>query len=38
VLPRSQATVVAVLSRLLFVLGDLGWSAVALVGAGRRPR
>ena len=37
-LTRPQATVVAVVSRLLFVLGDLGWSAVALVGAGRRPR
>jgi uncharacterized membrane protein YbhN (UPF0104 family) len=36
-LARPQATVVAVASRLLFVLGDLGWSAVAAV-AGRRPR
>jgi hypothetical protein len=27
---RPQATAVAVLSRLLFVVGDLGWSAVAL--------
>jgi uncharacterized membrane protein YbhN (UPF0104 family) len=37
VLTRPQATVVAVVSRLLFVLGDLGWAAVALL-AGRRPR
>jgi glycosyltransferase 2 family protein len=37
VLARPQATVVAVVSRLLFVLGDLGWGAVALL-AGRRPR
>jgi hypothetical protein len=36
VLPRPEATVVAVVSRLLFVLGDLGWGAVALlVGRGR---
>jgi len=32
---RPQATVVAVLSRVLFVVGDLGWSAAALP-AGRR--
>jgi glycosyltransferase 2 family protein len=37
VLTRPEATVVAVLSRLLFVLGDLGWSVVALL-AGRRAR
>jgi hypothetical protein len=37
VLTRPEATVVAVLSRLLFVLGDLGWSVVALL-AGRRSR
>jgi glycosyltransferase 2 family protein len=37
VLARPQATVVAVVSRLLFVLGDLGWGAVALL-AGRRRR
>jgi hypothetical protein len=37
VLTRPEATVVAVLSRLLFVLGDLGWSMVALL-AGRRSR
>jgi uncharacterized membrane protein YbhN (UPF0104 family) len=37
VLTRPEATVVAVLSRLLFVLGDLGWSVVALL-AGRRFR
>jgi hypothetical protein len=36
-LSRPQATVVAVLSRLLFVLGDLGWGVVALAGR-RRPR
>jgi glycosyltransferase 2 family protein len=36
-LTRPQATVVAVVSRLLFVLGDLGWGAVGLL-AGRRPR
>jgi uncharacterized membrane protein YbhN (UPF0104 family) len=36
-LTRPQATVVAVTSRLLFVVGDLGWSAVALL-AGRRLR
>jgi uncharacterized membrane protein YbhN (UPF0104 family) len=35
VLTRPEATVVAVLSRLLFVVGDLGWAAVALV-VGRR--
>ena len=35
VLARPEATVVAVLSRLLFVLGDLGWSVLALL-AGRR--
>ena len=37
VLTRSQATVVAVVSRLLFVVGDLGWGAVGLL-AGRRGR
>jgi uncharacterized membrane protein YbhN (UPF0104 family) len=37
VLTRPEATVVAVLSRLLFVLGDLGWGAVALL-AGRPSR
>jgi hypothetical protein len=37
VLTRPQATVVAVVSRLLFVIGDLGWDAVGLV-AGRRRR
>jgi uncharacterized membrane protein YbhN (UPF0104 family) len=37
VLPRPQATVVAVVSRLLFVAGDLGWGAVGLL-AGRRRR
>ena len=37
VLTRPQATVVAVVSRLLFVVGDLGWAAVGLV-AGRRRR
>jgi hypothetical protein len=36
-LTRPQATVVAVVSRLLFVLGDLGWGAVALA-VGRRRR
>ena len=36
-LTRPQATVVAVVSRLLFVLGDLGWGAVGFL-AGRRPR
>jgi glycosyltransferase 2 family protein len=35
VLARPEATVVAVASRLLFVLGDLGWSAAALL-VGRR--
>jgi hypothetical protein len=35
VLTRPQATVVAVVSRLLFVIGDLGWGAVALL-VGRR--
>jgi hypothetical protein len=35
-LTRPQATVVAVVSRLLFVLGDLGWGAVALAVARRR--
>ena len=37
VLTRPEATVVAVVSRLLFVVGDLGWAAAALV-AGRRRR
>ena len=37
VLARPQATVVALVSRLLFVVGDLGWSGIALV-AGRRRR
>jgi uncharacterized membrane protein YbhN (UPF0104 family) len=36
-LTRPQASVVAVVSRLLFVLGDLGWGGVALL-AGRRAR
>jgi glycosyltransferase 2 family protein len=36
-LTRPQGTVVAVVSRLLFVLGDLGWGAAALL-AGRRRR
>jgi uncharacterized membrane protein YbhN (UPF0104 family) len=36
-LTRPQATVVAVVSRLLFVLGDLGWAGVALL-VGRRAR
>jgi glycosyltransferase 2 family protein len=36
-LTRPQATVVAVVSRLLFVAGDLGWAATALL-AGRRAR
>jgi hypothetical protein len=36
VLTRPEATVVAVLSRLLFVVGDLGWAAVALVVGRRR--
>jgi uncharacterized membrane protein YbhN (UPF0104 family) len=36
-LTRPQATVVAVVSRLLFVVGDLGWGAAALL-AGRRAR
>ena len=35
-LTRPQATVVAVVSRLLFVVGDLGWGAVALLLARRR--
>ena len=35
VLTRPEATVVAVLSRLLFVVGDLGWAAMALL-VGRR--
>jgi hypothetical protein len=34
-LTRPQAIVVAVVSRLLFVVGDLGWAAVGLL-AGRR--
>jgi hypothetical protein len=33
---RPEATVVAVVSRLLFVLGDLGWAAVGLLGPRRR--
>jgi hypothetical protein len=37
VLTGPQATVVAVVSRLLFVAGDLGWGGVALL-AGRRAR
>ena len=37
VLTRPQGTVVAVVSRLLFVLADLGWCAVALLAV-RRPR
>jgi len=37
VLTRPQGTVVAVVSRLLFMLADLGWCAVALL-ARRRPR
>jgi glycosyltransferase 2 family protein len=37
VLIRPEATVVAVVSRLLFVVGDLGWGAAALL-AGRRAR
>ena len=37
VLTRPQGTVVAVVSRLLFVLADLGWCAVVLL-ARRRPR
>ena len=32
------AAVVAVVSRLLFVVGDLAWSAVATVAAGRLVR
>ena len=36
-LTRPQATVVALVSRLLFVVGDLGWGAAALL-AGRRAR
>ena len=36
-LTRPQVTVVAVVSRLLFVLGDLGWAGVALL-VGRRAR
>jgi hypothetical protein len=36
-LAGPQATVVAVVSRLLFVAGDLGWGGVALL-AGRRAR
>jgi uncharacterized membrane protein YbhN (UPF0104 family) len=36
-LARPQAWVVALVSRLLFVVGDLGWGGVALL-AGRRPR
>jgi len=42
---RSQATVIAVLSRLLFLLADLGWAAVSAAlprrssrGTGRSPR
>jgi uncharacterized membrane protein YbhN (UPF0104 family) len=34
VLTRPQATVVAVVSRLLFVLGDLAWAATAVVVQG----
>jgi hypothetical protein len=37
VLPRPEAIVVAVVSRLLFVLGDLGWSVVALLAGRRSP-
>jgi uncharacterized membrane protein YbhN (UPF0104 family) len=37
VLTRPEATVVAVVSRLLFVVGDLGWGAAGLL-AGRRTR
>jgi uncharacterized membrane protein YbhN (UPF0104 family) len=37
VLTGPQATVVAVVSRLLFVVGDLGWGGVALL-AGRHAR
>jgi uncharacterized membrane protein YuzA (DUF378 family) len=37
VLTRPQATVVAVVSRLLFVVGDLGWGVIGLL-AGRRRR
>jgi hypothetical protein len=36
VLARPQATVVAVVSRLLVVVGDLGWSAIAVVARRRR--
>jgi hypothetical protein len=42
---RSQATVIAVLSRLLFLLADLGWAGVSAAlprrsskGTGRSPR
>jgi glycosyltransferase 2 family protein len=37
-LTRPQATVVAVVSRLLFVVGDLAWGAAAALLAGRRAR
>ena len=37
-LTRPEATVVAVVSRLLFVVGDLGWAAVALPAGRRRAR
>jgi hypothetical protein len=37
-LTRPQATVVAVVSRLLFVVGDLAWGAAAGLLAGRRAR
>lgn len=39
VLTRPEATVVAVVSRLLFVVGDLGWAATTLLagGAGASP-
>jgi len=36
VMARPEATVVAVLSRLLFVVGDLAWGAVALLVGRRR--
>jgi hypothetical protein len=38
VLTRPEATVVAVVSRLLFVVGDLGWAAAALLAWRRRAR
>ncbi len=38
VVSTASATVVAVLSRLLFVVGDLGWGAVALLATRHRHR